>query len=143
MRIETIAVHAGGSPDAATGSVAPPIHLSTTFEHGPESEKPHGFMYIRDGKPGEARLEPALAAIEGGEAALVFSSGMAAGAAALQSLPSGSHVLFADDIYYAVRDIAKDFLPRWGIESSIVNMADLSAVERSIRKNTRLLWAES
>jgi len=143
MRIETIAVHAGGSPDAATGSVAPPIHLSTTFEHGPESEKLHGFMYIRDGHPGEARLEPALAAIEGGEAALVFSSGMAAGAAALQSLPSDSHVLFADDIYYAVRDIAKDFLPRWGIESSVVNMADLTAVERSIRKNTRLLWAES
>ncbi|HEY6929444.1 MAG TPA: aminotransferase class I/II-fold pyridoxal phosphate-dependent enzyme [Thermoanaerobaculia bacterium] len=143
MRLETIAVHAGGSPDPATGAVAPPIHLSTTFEHGPESEKLHGFMYIRDGNPAEARLEPALAAVEGGEAALVFASGMAAAAAALQTLPSGSHVLFADDIYYAVRDIAKDFLPRWGIESSVVNMADLPAVERSIRKNTRLLWAES
>ena len=143
MRLETIAVHAGGSPDPATGSVAPPIHLSTTFEHGPESEKLHGFMYIRDGHPGEARLEPALAAIEGGEGALVFSSGMAAGAAFLQSLPPQSHVLFADDIYYAIREIAKDFLPRWGIESSAVNMADLAAVGRSFRKNTRLLWAES
>jgi cystathionine gamma-synthase len=143
MRFETIAVHAGGSPDPATGSVAPPIHLSTTFEHGPAGEQLHGFMYIREGNPADARLEPALAAIEGGEAALVFSSGMAAGAAYLQTLPPGAHVLFADDIYYAFREIAKDFLPRWGIESSVVDMADLEGVRDAIRGETSLLWAES
>ncbi|HEX5855504.1 MAG TPA: aminotransferase class I/II-fold pyridoxal phosphate-dependent enzyme [Thermoanaerobaculia bacterium] len=143
MKFETIAVHAGGKPDPATGAIAPPIHLSTTFEHGPAAEHPRGYLYIRDGSPTEERLEEALAAIEGGEAALVFSSGMAAGAGYLASLPPGSHVLFADDIYYAFREMANDFLSRWGIESSAVDMADLEAVRRAIRGQTRLLWGES
>ena len=80
MRFETLAVHAGGERDPATGSVAPPIHLSTTFEHGPAGERPHGWMYIREGNPTQARLEEALAAVEGGQCALVFGSGLAAGA---------------------------------------------------------------
>jgi cystathionine gamma-synthase len=143
MRFETIAVHAGGKPDSATGSIAPPLHLSTTFEHGPAGEKPHGYLYIREGNPIETRVEEALAALEGGAAALVFSSGMAAGAAYLEALPAGSHVLFADDIYYGLREMAKDFLPRWGTESSRVDMADLNAVRGAVRGNTKLLWAES
>ena len=57
MRFETLAVHAGADRDPVTASVAPPIHLSTTFEHGPAGELPHGFIYIRNGNPTEARLE--------------------------------------------------------------------------------------
>ncbi len=143
MRFETIAVHAGGQPDPATGSIAPPIHLSTTFEHGPAAEAPRGFLYIREGSPTETRVEEALAAIEGGAAALVFSSGLAAGAAYLQTLPAGSHVLFADDIYYGFRQMAGEFLPRWGIEASAVDMSDLDRVRHEVRGNTQLLWAES
>ena len=74
MRSETIAVHAGGEPDPATGGVAPPIYLATTFEHGPASEPTHGHLYIRESNPLQSRLEGALAAIEGGETALVFAS---------------------------------------------------------------------
>jgi len=143
MRFETIAVHAGGEPDPSTGAIAPPIHLSTTFEHGPAGEKPHGYIYIREGSPTEARLEEALAAIEGGQLALVFSSGLAAGAAYLQSLPAGCHVLFADDIYYGFREMAREFLPRWGIESSTVDMSDLDKVRHAMKGNTQVLWAES
>ena len=87
MRLETIAIHAGGDVDPATGSVSPPIHLSTTFEHGPASEVLHGYLYTREGNPVQSRLEQALAALEGGPAALAFASGMAAGSAYLQSLP--------------------------------------------------------
>src|ERR1700680_5094825 len=121
QHFETIAVHAGGEVDPATGAVAPPIHLSTTFEHGPAGEVPHGHLYIRDGNPTQTRLEQALAAIEGGEAACVFASGMAAGAAYLQALPAGSHVLFHRDLYYGVRVLATDYLPRWGIEARAVD----------------------
>lgn len=70
MRLETLAVHAGAEPDRTTGSIAPPIHLSTTCEHGPAGERPHGLIYIRDANPTERRVEAALAAIEGGESAL-------------------------------------------------------------------------
>jgi len=143
MRFETIAVHAGGEPDPATGAVAPPIHLATTFEHGPESERLHGFYYIRENNPTQARLETALAAIEGGESALAFASGLAAAAAALQALPQGSHVLMADDGYYDVRTIAQEFLPRWGGEATLVDMSDPSALRRGLRPTTRLLFTES
>ncbi len=143
MKLDTIAVHAGGEPDPETGSLAPPIHLSTTFEHDPDSKSPGGFVYIRDANPTQLRLEEALAAIEGGEAAAVFASGMAAGAAFLQSLPAGAHVIFPDDTYYHFRVLASEFLPRWGIESSAVDMQDLDLVRRAIRPETRLIWVET
>lgn len=143
MRFETRAVHAGGEPDPATGAIAPPIHLSTTFEHGPAGEPRAGHIYIRESNPTQERLEGALAAIEGGEAALVFASGVAAGAAYLQALEPGAHVLFHRDIYYAFRTMAEEFLPRWGLEASSVDMTDLGAARAAIRPNTRLLWAET
>ena len=143
MRFETRAVHAGGEPDSATGAIAPPIHLSTTFEHGPAGERPGGYMYIREGNPTQTRLEEALADVEGGQAAFVFASGLAAGAAYLQALPAGSHVVFPDDIYYGFRTIADEFLPRWGMESSAVDMGDLDRVRAALRPNTRLIWTET
>ncbi len=143
MRFETLAVHAGGERDSATGSVSPPIHLSTTFEHGPAGERPHGWMYIREGNPTQARLEEALAAVEGGQSAVVFGSGLAAGAAYLQAMPPGAHVIFPDDTYYGFRTIAEEFLPRWRMEATAVDMSDLSRVAGALRPSTRLVWAET
>jgi len=143
MHFETIAVHAGAEPDPATGAVAPPIHLSTTFEHGPASEDPFGYHYVRDANPTQARLEMALAALEQGEAALVWASGMAATGAYLQALPPGSHVVFPDDMYYANRVIARDLFPRWGLASTAVDGSDLAAIEAAMTPRTRLVWAES
>src|SRR6516165_8788370 len=81
LRLETIAVRAGAEIDADTGALAPPLHLSTTFEHGPASQPIHGFLYARQKNPTQLRLEAALRELEGGLAALTFSSGMAASAA--------------------------------------------------------------
>ena len=64
MNIETIAIHAGCEPDPMTGALAPPIHLSTTFEHGPATEILHGYTYVRDENPTQDRLEAALAQLE-------------------------------------------------------------------------------
>jgi len=143
MHFETVAVHAGAEPDPATGAVAPPIHLSTTFEHGPASEDPFGYHYVRDANPTQARLEMALAALEQGDAALVWASGMAATGAYLQALPPGSHVVFPDDMYYANRVIARDMFPRWGLASTAVDGSDLAAIEAAMTPRTRLVWAES
>ena len=71
MRLETILVHAGAEPDPATGAVATPIHLSTTFVHTPDGQATHGHIYIRDSNPTQDRLETALAAAEGGAAGVV------------------------------------------------------------------------
>ena len=143
MKVETIAVHAGGDRDPVSRSVSPPIHLSTNYELGPGSAKLGGHIYTRYSNPTQDRLETALAAIEGGEAAMVFSSGVAAGSAVLQGLPPGSHVVFPDDVYYQFHVMAAEYLPRWGLESTIVDMSDLAALRAVIRPTTRLVWAET
>jgi cystathionine gamma-synthase len=143
LHFDTIAVHAGGEVDPATGAVTPPIQLSTTFEHGPAGEAPHGHLYIRESNPTQTRLEQALAAVEGGEAALAFASGIAAGASYLQTLPAGSHVVFHRDLYYGFRVIARDYLPRWGIEASEADLGDDQALAAALRPTTRLVWAET
>ena len=143
MKLETLLIRAGADVDPTTGAIAPPIHLSTTFEHGPAGESPQGFSYIRDDNPTQARLEEALAVVEGGEAALVFASGLAAGAAYLQNLPQGSHVLFHKDTYFGFREIARDFFPRWGIKATIVDLKEPAQVREAIQSNTRVLWLET
>ena len=143
MKLETIAVHAGGEVDGQTGAIAPPIHLSTTFEHGPASEQIHGYLYIRETNPTQDRLEDAMNQLEGGEGALAFGSGQAAGAAVLQSLAPGSHVIFTDDIYVGFRTMQKDFIRKWGIEGTTVAMENLDTVKRAVRANTKLIWGES
>src|SRR5213079_702842 len=129
MHFETKAIHSGAQVDEETGALAPPIHLSTTFERRADDGAPtHGYSYIRDHNPTQTRLEAALAAIDSGEAALVFASGMAAASALFQSLPSGSHVLLPEDGYYAVRILATDFFPRWGLTHDLTAMGELDRV---------------
>lgn len=142
-RIETLAVHAGGEPDPETGAVVPPIHLATTFRHGPAGERQAGFEYQRESNPTQDRLEAALAALEGGEAALAFGSGMAAMAALLESLPAGSHVLIPSDCYTGLRVLSAEFLPEHGVTASAVDMGDPEAVRAALRPETKLLWAET
>src|SRR3954470_703780 len=102
MRIETIAVHGGHSPDPATGAVTPPIHLSTTFEREPDLSFRGGHLYSRYSNPNRAALEKCLAQLEGDDtaAAACFASGSAATMALLQALEPESHVVLPQDAYY-------------------------------------------
>lgn len=143
MKFETLAVHAGHTLDPTTGSVAPPLYLSTTFARDPDGVPLGGHTYIRESNPNQAQLEEALAPLEGGEAALVFASGMAAGIALLQTLAPGSHILLPDDAYYGFRAAALDYLPQWGIRTDFVDMADLGALAAALRPDTRLVWLET
>lgn len=143
MKFDTLAVHAGAEPDAQTGAIAPPLHLSTIFEHAPDGSLPHGLLYQRYDNPTQQRLQAALATLDGGERALFFSTGMAAGAALLQSLPAGAHVVMQDDIYHGYRVLAEQFLPRWGLTCTAVDMTHPEQVSAALSKNTALLWCES
>lgn len=142
-RFETVAVHAGAEPDPATGAVAPPLHLSTTFVHGPESEPLFGRLYLREGNPTEERLERALAAVESGERALVFASGMAAASTLLDALPPGAHVLFHREVYRGVAHVAERHLATRGKSASFVDATDLAAVAAALAPGTRAIWVES
>lgn len=143
MHFDTKAIHAGMRVDEETGAIAPPIHLSTTFQRTDEGEPSRGYSYVRDGNPSQDRLEEALAAIDGAEAALAFASGMAAGTTLLQALPHGSHVLLPDDCYYGYPALAAEYFERWGLAYDVVAMEDLDAVRGAMRAETRVVWAES
>ncbi len=143
MRPETLFVHAGAGPDAATGAVVPPLHLATTYQHGPAGERVAGFEYVREGNPNQAQLEAALTALEHGAAALAFSSGMAAITALLDSLPSGAHVIYPLDCYAGLRVLVTEFLPQRGVSATAVDIGDVDAVRATLTPQTRLLWLET
>lgn len=143
MKIETIAVHAGHQPDVATGAVTPPIHLSTTFEREPDLGFRGGHLYTRYSNPNRLALETCLASLEGGGAAAAFASGSAATSAVFQSLEPDAHILLPRDAYYGSIKIARDIFGRWRLRHTLVDMADLAAVERAITPATRLIWIET
>lgn len=143
MRIETLCVHAANTADAATGAVAPPIHLSTTFERDVDGEYRRGFKYARDTNPNRAALEQALAAIEGGAVAFAFASGQAATAAVFQSLKPGDHVVAPDSVYYGTPKLLHELFEPWGLDVTQVDMTDLAAVEAALRPATRIVWIET
>jgi cystathionine gamma-synthase len=143
MRLETICVHAGSKPDDSTGAVASPIHLSTTFERDEDGEFRRGFKYARDLNPTRQALERAMAAVEGGEAALAFASGQAATAAVFQALKPGDHVLLPDAVYYGTPKLVNETFVPWGLEATSLAMNDLAAVRAAVRPTTRLIWVET
>ncbi|HJR12823.1 MAG TPA: PLP-dependent aspartate aminotransferase family protein [Rhodanobacteraceae bacterium] len=141
-KFDTLAVHAGADPDGETGAVAPPIHLSTTFVHRTDDE-PAAFSYQRNDHPTQHRLETALAALEGGERALTFASGMAAVAAVLDTLQRGEKVVVPEDCYVGTRGYVTEVLPGHGIEVVTIDTTDLGAARAACRGGVALLWAES
>ena len=142
MKIETIAARAGHAPDA-TGAVAPPIHLSTTFEREPDGSYRAGYVYSRYANPNRVALEQAIAALEGGTVGLCFASGSAATMTMIQALGPGSHIIAPNDAYFGTTKLMRDVFGPWGVELSLIDMTDLAALTASLRPNTRAVWVET
>src|SRR6266480_2577827 len=143
MEIETIAIHAGHAVDSATGAVAAPIHLSTTFERDVEGTYSRGFMYTRNANPNRQALERGVSMLEGGEAAAAFASGTGATMSILHALSPGDHVLAHVDAYYGTSRLIREIFVRWGLQADFVDMSDLAAVKKALRPNTKIAWAET
>ena len=143
VRLETLAVHAGHEIDVATGAVAAPIHLSTTFERDVEGTYSRGFMYTRNDNPNRKALEEGVSALEDGAAAAAFGSGMAAAMGLLGALAPGDHVLAHVDAYYGTSRLLRDLFLRWKLEADFADMSDLPAVKKALRPNTKLVWMET
>jgi cystathionine gamma-synthase len=143
MRIETLAVHAGHAVDPTTGAVTTPIHLSTTFERDPDGGYHGGHVYTRTSNPNRDAVEQALLRLEGGAAAIAYSSGSAATQSVFQALAPGDHVLAPDDIYYGTLRQLREIFAAWGLEADVVDMADLGAVQRLLRPTTKIVWVET
>jgi cystathionine gamma-synthase len=136
-------VHAGHAIDPATGAVATPIHLSTTFERDAQGGYPHGYVYGRSANPTRHALEQALAALEGGAEAAAFGSGLAASSAVLQALAPGDHVIAPTDVYHGMTKLLRDVYIRWGLEVSFVDMTKIAEIKQALRPGTKLVWLET
>ena len=151
FQAETLAIHAGQTPDAATGARALPIYQTTSFvfdstEHAASlfNLQTFGNVYSRLSNPTVAALEERVAALEGGRAALASASGMASEAMALMTiLQQGDHVVAAGALYGGSVSMLAVNLARFGIETSFVDATKPEAFAAAMRPNTRAVFAES
>ena len=138
----TRAIHVGNEPDPSTGAVAPPIFATSTYALE-ELGKTKGYDYSRAGNPTRTRLEQNLASLEGGIAAPVFASGMAAVCALCQLMKSGDHVVASNNLYGGVPRLFNQIMANFGLEFTYVDTSDPRNVERAIRKKTRYVYIET
>jgi cystathionine gamma-synthase len=143
MHFETKAIRSTLQKDAQSGAVVPPLVLSTTFERDSMGDYPHGYVYSRAQNPNRELLENSMAALEGGQRAFAFASGMAAINAVLQTLKPGDHVLLPEDAYYTTILLTEEVFGTWGLEYTLADMSDNQKVAEAVKPNTRLIWAES
>lgn len=138
----TRSIHIGNEPDPSTGAVAPPIFATSTYSQE-ELGKTKGYDYSRAGNPTRARLEENLASLEGGVAARVFSSGMAAVAALAGLMKTGEHIVASDNLYGGVPRLFNQVLSKLGLGFTYVDTRDPRNVAKAIRKNTRFVYIET
>jgi cystathionine beta-lyase/cystathionine gamma-synthase len=138
----TKSIHSGQEPDPSTGAVVVPIFATSTYVQE-EIGKHKGYEYARVSNPTRTRLEENLAALEGGSAARVFASGMAAITAMCTMLKAGDHVICSHNVYGGVPRLFNQILANYGLQFSYVDTSDLTAVERTIRRNTKIAYVET
>lgn len=149
--IQTTAVHGGEKPDPKTGATAPNIVMSSTFAvdkpisfsaNNVDENTP--FMYTRWSNPTTRQLENKLALLEHAEQCISFASGMGASTVVLFNLlNSGDHLIMSNTNYPGTAEVARDQLPKKGIDVSPVDTTELALIEQAIRPTTRMIWIET
>src|SRR5690349_4347645 len=148
---ETLCLHAGQIPDAATGARAAPIYQTTSFvfdsaDHAASlfNLQTFGNVYSRISNPTVAMLEERVAALEGGRSGLACSTGQAAEVTTLPTLcPGGDHIVSASTLYGGTHTLLGVNLRKLGIETTFVDPDDLASFEQNIKANTKLIYAET
>src|SRR3954463_4052649 len=138
----TLAIHAGQDPDPRTGAVMTPIYQTSTYAQ--ESPGKHrGYEYSRTDNPTRTAYQACVAALEGAQHALAFSSGLAATDAILHTLKPGDHVICCDDSYGGTFRILDKVWRNHGLDISFVDLGDLKRAEAAFKPSTRLVWMET
>ena len=139
----TRAIHAGQSPDPATGAVMPPIYATSTYAQ--KSPGVHqGYEYSRTQNPTRMAWERCVADLEGGTQGFAFASGMAATSTILELLDAGSHVIAMEDLYGGTYRLFERVRRRSaGLDFTFMDLEDLDAITAAIRLETRMLWIET
>lgn len=150
---ETLAVRAGWfNADPQTGAVTPPLYQTSTYafkrvEDAEEALKTNlrsGYIYTRASSPTEAVFEERMAALEGGEAALVFTSGVSAITSLLTFLvQKGDHIVASKTLYAATQFFMREILGKFGVETTFVDATDTKNIADAIKENTKVVYIET
>jgi cystathionine beta-lyase/cystathionine gamma-synthase len=145
LRPGTLAVHAGQEPDELTGAVAPPIYQTSTYAQDGIGRPRGGWEYARTGNPTRARLERAVALLEGGDVGLAFASGSATATTIASLARSGEQVVVADDVYGGTYRMFERVLRDLGIDARWVDLSHDPAgtLAANLGPDTRMVWLES
>jgi cystathionine beta-lyase/cystathionine gamma-synthase len=138
----TKSIHVGQEPEPATGAVVVPIYATSTYAQE-EIGKHKGYEYARVSNPTRTRLEQNLAALEGGSSSHVFASGMAAINAVCTMLKAGDHIICSHNVYGGVPRLFNQVLSHYGLEFTYVDTSEIGAVDRAIKRNTKIAYVET
>ena len=148
---ETLQIHAGQIPDPVTGSRSLPIYQTTAYQFRDTEHAANlfgitevGNVYTRINNPTQDAVEQRIAALEGGVAALLVASGMAATAFAIMNVAqAGDHIVASPNVYGGTYNLFNFTLPKFGIEVTFVeDSSDLDAWKRAVRPNTKAFFGE-
>jgi cystathionine gamma-synthase len=141
---ETRAIHAGYEPDPMTGAVIPPIYATSTYKQDGVGGMRGGYEYSRSANPTRTALEGNLAALEEGERAYAFASGLAAEHTLLQALcRPGDHVVVPNDAYGGTYRLFAKVEEPWGLAHTAAPVSDVDAIRAAIRPETTVIWLET
>lgn len=142
MKLATKFIHAGATPDPATGAIMTPIYQTSTFvQESPGVHK--GYEYARTQNPTRDALQTAIAAAENGKYGLCFSSGSAAADAIIKLLEPGDEVVAAADMYGGTYRLFTKVFEKYGIIFHFIDMQNANEVENHITDKTKLVWTET
>lgn len=142
MGFATDAIHVGQEPDPATGAIVPPIYQTSTYVQEALGRS-KGFDYARTNHPNRKGLERCVAALEGGTASYVFTSGMAAIDSVFRLTRPGDHIILSEAVYGGVVRLTTQLLVQFGQEFSFVNTSSLDALRAALKPNTKMIYVET
>jgi len=142
MGFSTDAIHVGQEPDPATGAIVAPIYQTSTYVQDALGQN-KGYDYARTNHPNRKALERCLAKLEGGHAAYVFSSGMAAIDSVFRLLRPGDHCILSESVYGGVFRLTTQLLVQFGLEFSYVDTSSVQKIHEAVRPNTKMLYVET
>ena len=142
MGFSTDAIHVGQEPDPVTGAIVAPIYQTSTYVIE-EMGKSKGYDYARTNHPNRKALERTITKLEGGHAAYVFTSGMAAIDSVFRLLRPGDHAILSQAVYGGVFRLTTQLLTHFGMEFSYVDTACLENVKAAIKPNTKMMYVET
>lgn len=142
LKIGTLTIHGGQSPDPASGAVMTPIYQTSTYAQEALGVN-KGYEYSRTGNPTRTALEKSIAALEGGSAGLAFGSGLAAVDAVMKLLKPGDEIISTNDLYGgSYRQFTKVY-EDFGLVFHFTGMSDPSNVEKRVNEKTKMIWVET